>query len=47
MAPCHQGGRLHCLRRAGRRALLEAEDVPFLPDGRVDWKALRERQKNA
>ena len=30
-----------------RRALLEAEDVPFLPDGRVDWKALRERQKNA
>ena len=28
-------------------ALLEAEDVPFLPDGRVDWKALRERQKNA
>ena len=30
-----------------RRALLAAEDEPFLPDGRVDWKALRERQKNA
>ena len=28
-----------------RRALLEGEGVPFLPDGRVDWKALRERKK--
>ena len=27
-----------------RRALLEGEGVPFLPDGRVDWKALRERR---
>lgn len=29
-----------------RRALLEAEGVPFLPDGRVDRKALREKQEN-
>lgn len=28
-----------------RRALLEGEGVPFLPDRRVDWKALRERKK--
>ena len=29
-----------------RRALLEAEGVPFLPDGRVDRKALWEKQEN-
>ena len=29
-----------------RQALLEAEGVPFLPDGRVDRKALREKSKN-
>ena len=28
-----------------RRAQLEGEGLPFLPDGRVDWKALRERKK--
>ena len=29
-----------------QRALLEAEGVPFLPDGRVDRKALWEKQEN-